>query len=377
MYFVVFGVWNIGFDCSDNCLNNTLQVANVLLSEGIDPTVPLYLATGLSTEGLATFRALNGARFATDSLFGLYTIVTADMVASWDHTAVPSALSATTFWTAVNFVVGQDGQMFIGNSVSHFSALLMIARRRGRKLSLHYNGGNVPLQDSKQLSPKKDLAVQTFRTPIKWVFCAQPNATSRQATHTFMNMTKVAVKSALEKTSLVPVGVTTADPRSDFAKFLVSLGVRVIYHTPSWAQHIASMVSRWKGEKESSRFARGKRSHLLYNAEAMIGTFLRIDVPILGILDEFVLYTDTDVLFMGDVEWKSILRKRYQRFVNSNDFARGVQRLANPGEIGVPRYFSMSSEFSRDTTAMDYNAGIMLLKLGHEDCISFVGDSPK
>ena len=344
-------------------MNNTFQIANVLLSEGIDPTVPLYLATGFSAEGLATFRALSRARFATDSLFGVYTLVTADMVAKWDHTAMPSApISATTFWTAVNFLVGQDSQIFIGNSASHFSALLMIARRQlGRKPSLHYNGGNVPLQDSRQLSPKKDLAVQTFRVPIKWVFCAQPNATSREATHTFMNMTKVAVKSALEKTSLVPVGMTTADPRSEFARFLVSLGVRVIYHTPSWAQHIASMVSRWEGEKESLRFAHSKRSHLLYNAEAMIGTFLRIDVPILGILDEFVLYTDTDVLFMGDVEWKSILRKRYQRFVNRNDFARGVQHLANPGEIGVPRYFSMSSEFSRDTTAMDYNAGIMLL----------------
>ena len=32
--------------------------------------------------------------------------------------------------------------------------------------------------------------------------------------------------------------------------------------------------------------------------DAMIGTFLRLDIPVLGFVDDFVLYTDVDVLFL-------------------------------------------------------------------------------
>ena len=29
----------------------------------------------------------------------------------------------------------------------------------------------------------------------------------------------------------------------------------------------------------------------------MIGTFLRVDIPVLGFVDDYVLYTDVDVMF--------------------------------------------------------------------------------
>jgi hypothetical protein len=31
--------------------------------------------------------------------------------------------------------------------------------------------------------------------------------------------------------------------------------------------------------------------------ESMIGTFLRVDIPVLGFVDDYVLYTDVDVMF--------------------------------------------------------------------------------
>ena len=43
------------------------------------------------------------------------------------------------------------------------------------------------------------------------------------------------------------------------------------------------------------------RSPLYAQLASMIGTFLRIDLPVLGFVDEFVLYTDVDVLFVQDV----------------------------------------------------------------------------
>ena len=75
------------------------------------------------------------------------------------------------------------------------------------------------------------------------------------------------------------------------------------------------------------------RSHLFGDADAMIGTFMRIDIPILGFRDEFILYTDVDVMFKTDIDWTALLGKTGEATIrNTNDFAEGKFNFSPAGK---------------------------------------------
>ncbi|CAJ1414275.1 unnamed protein product [Effrenium voratum] len=343
----------------DNCITNTLEVGNVLLSEGVSPAIPLYLATSLSKDELEQWREESKASVLVDNLFDAYTLVSRDMLAEeilreW----TPRLKHHKMFWPAVSFLLSMDAQMFIGHSISQFSGFLMQIRWRGRQPIIHYNSGtvrSVRLQETKQLASKENLGIPLFGKQIKWIFCIQPGRGDSSS-----HMAKVAIKSALAKTSLVPVGITTASPRSKFAADLVSAGVRLIYHTPSWMPHINSTIQRWTGAKH--RFGRLKKpSHLLSDLDAMVGTFLRIDIPILGLLDPFLFYADIDILFQNDVTWPKLLGVEEDIFQEIRHLPYEQQQFAKPGKPGLPRYFAMSAESEMKREAV--NAGVMLWNL--------------
>jgi hypothetical protein len=81
------------------------------------------------------------------------------------------------------------------------------------------------------------------------------------------------------------------------------------------------------------------------------GAYLRLDIPLLEATDEFVLYTDLDVLFLGD-----------------------------PGDWGdPPRFFSCAPEFWTDDWSY-CNTGVMImnvpaLRAEHEKLIAFAADN--
>ena len=81
-------------------------------------------------------------------------------------------------------------------------------------------------------------------------------------------MTMVAVKSTSAKTGLIPVCVTAEDPNSTVLVKLVSMGVRVIYHRPTWLE---SAEQFWE-----------KKNASLTQLNALVAQWLRIDIPILG-----------------------------------------------------------------------------------------------
>lgn len=322
-------------------MTNTHEIANVLLSEGISPSQPIYLATGLSKEELAEWREASTLPSATSSFFNVYTLVTREMVL--DSSEEHLAQSQQGFWSAVSFLLGLDASVFIGNSASTFSQLLMERRQWKDRPSISYSGDHFRYW-------KPAAPARIFSYPIKWIFCAQPQKASAHA----LNMAKVALRSARSKTSLVPVGVTTVAPDSAFAVSLVSLGARLIYHTPSWGPHVRSVVK--KLNNTAGRFKKKRRSHLLSDPEAMIGTFLRIDLPILGILDSFVLFADIDIIFQKDVTWEKLL--------GDVEATRKVPlKFAPPGQEGVPELFSMSAEIEQVNEPAEYNAGVMLLNM--------------
>ena len=106
------------------------------------------------------------------------------------------------------------------------------------------------------------------------------------------------------------------------------------------------------------------KSHLYGDPDAMIGTFMRIDIPILGFLDEFIFYTDVDVMFKGEVDWNTILEGADPDAIRkANDFASGQFQFSPPGKPGLPLYFSASSEMMKSENPFFMNAGVMLLNM--------------
>ena len=98
-------------------------------------------------------------------------------------------------------------------------------------------------------------------------------------------------------------------------------------------------------------------SHLFGQESAMVGTFLRIDVPVLAFIDKYVLYTDVDVFFRKDVKL--------------SDFGRRL-----------PRYYTVGTEshgelIKNGADQYSGNAGVMLINVPamrqtYDDFVSFI-----
>lgn len=346
----------------DNCMNNTQNIAELLITEGLDPRLPLYISTGLNTDELnkMVIPSQHGKGFS--GLSDFFTVVTKEVILQWGLQSTSYA-SSREQWGAVDSLIALAARTFVGNSVSSFSAYIMMARQRAGNAAWHYNGGSVPLQDAGFLRPRADMAVPTFREPLKWVFVIHVG--SSDLSTSFVNMVKVAVLSARYHTSLIPVCITTAEPRSPLSMWLVAHGVRVVHHTPDWAPRMREKVKDIIKRYEDSGTARDQLpSHLYGDPDAMIGTFMRIDIPIVGFLDEFVLYTDVDVMFKGDVDWGVLLDGvRSGPIYRHNDFARGKFKFTTLGQQGLPLYLSASSESTKQTKPEELNAGVLLLNM--------------
>ena len=348
----------------DNCINNTMNVAEVLVSEGLNPRLPLYISSGLSQAELEALSVSGQYGGGFQQLSEAFTVVTKEKI-------LKGALSEDWYtasrehWAAVDFIIAMEARSFVGNSVSTFSAFVMIDRERQGKGAFHYNGGGVPLQDSGFLRPHRSLAVPTFREPLKWVFSIHGGESSLSAS--FTEMVKVAVLSAKQHTSLVPVCVTTAAPDSEMSTWLVSLGVRVLHHKPEWYDALVAKVRALNSAKTSAGDATdADRSHLYGDPDAMVGTFARIDIPILGILDEYVLYTDVDVMFKSEIDWTTLLggsQKRLGALRKRVDLAKGRSAFGKSGELGAPLYLAASSEMQRTKDPAFLNAGVMVLNM--------------
>ncbi|CAL1162590.1 unnamed protein product [Cladocopium goreaui] len=337
--------WFSWIDRRDNCMNNTWHIGNVLLSEGISPALPVYLATGLSETDVRDLRNIPSMH----SFFNIYTVVTKAMLGLTTDVG-----EEREYWAAVDFILGRDAEWFVGNSISTFSALMMEFRARRKMPVLPYNAGKMALEEIDCIRPNKMTLIPPVRPVIKWLFILPQNVEQYDVVY---NMTMAAVNSALSKTRVVPVCVTTADPYSAIVVRLASMGVRIIHHTPKWTRDVNRMVERWNSV--------GERSFFQYfrplKAEEVIARWLRIDLPMLGLLDDFALYTDVSVVFTDDVNWMDLLGE------NHLNLARSMERkmfpgpffnnYAPPGKLGVPRFFAVPD--SKNTR----HSGVMLMNL--------------
>lgn len=156
---------------------------------------------------------------------------------------------------------------------------------------------------------------------MKWYFA------SNDRSHDFFPLIKAAVNSVLENTALEPNFIYDGAP-NELTQWLIDKGVNIINHRVSFFDSLEKYYDE----------------NLLTIAA---GTFLRCDIPILEQDDEFVLYTDCDVLFLKDFECD--LR---------------------------PEYFACSAQFDKKNFT-DFNAGVMLMNVkkmreSHSKFIEFI-----
>jgi hypothetical protein len=151
---------------------------------------------------------------------------------------------------------------------------------------------------------------------MKWFFCWCED-TDFRTDHNWRDLIRVSVESARRSTTLEPNFIYDGEP-SDFTAELSAEGVNVIFHRLSFTNAISDHCP----------------SDTHWQAVAR-GAFLRFDIPLVAENDdEFVLYTDADVIFQSD-----------------------------PTLTGyVPTFLAAAPQIARGAKG-DMNSGVMLLNL--------------
>lgn len=226
-------------------------------------------------------------------------------------------------------------EAFIGNSLSKFSALQMLKRKLDGRKFYQYNSGNIPFEMEWFDSTTK----LQLKTKLKWVFTTNSNSIN-----TFDSL-KVAVRSAIKNTNLDPYCVYDGPPNI-VSKWLEENGVKVIYHEFQLKKDVFRLT-RTDLENHIKSL-----SPLYALPDAIYATFARIDIPLLGFMDEVILYTDGDIVFINNFELK--------------DFP------------SIPKYFSCGpeSEFNVDSSS-PCNVGILLYNIRemmntYDDFVKFI-----
>ncbi|MEY2880288.1 MAG: hypothetical protein RLZZ15_2668 [Verrucomicrobiota bacterium] len=120
---------------------------------------------------------------------------------------------------------------------------------------------------------------------MRWFFSLSASTSTFDS---YARMVQVAVASAAQRTSLVPHFLFDGGP-CPLTAWLEARGVRVIY-----------CRSRFYPALDALARQLGKPEHLTIGS----GAFLRLEIPTLmrlfGWEDEFVAYTDCDIMFAGD-----------------------------------------------------------------------------
>src|SRR5574344_431201 len=111
---------------------------------------------------------------------------------------------------------------------------------------------------------------------MKWYFA------SNDKSEEFFPLIKAAVNSALENTTLKPYFIYDGK-ENELTQWLKNKGVEIVNHRVSFYDDLA---------KNYSQAALAVAS----------GAFLRCDIPIIAQEDDFVLYTDCDILFLKEFD---------------------------------------------------------------------------
>lgn len=150
----------------------------------------------------------------------------------------------------------------------------------------------------------------------KWYFCLSEASIDR-AHHGWREMVFAAVNSARIHTNLKPILLFDGE-ENEFLDALRKKGVEIIFHRVKFYD---ALVER---NKTSPGYA-----------SIASGAFLRVEIPLVEKEDDFVLYTDCDVLFMQDL----------------------------PNFDVYPEYFSCAPQTSKTDFVNDANSGVLVINI--------------
>ena len=389
-----------------NCFTNTDNLDRVFAIEGVPKELPVYVAVehiGAPPRSAAEYAQVRGLRQLADQGYALCgkTMLLAE----------GELVGREREWlAAVDYAVGRAAARVVGNSVSTFSALQLLRRQHEGadhgENDFHYNGGDVPLASVLWGAQRQR------RRPLKWVFTIHSNSSN-----SFNEMARVAVASALQHTTLIPVCIFYGRENPLSAWMRTAKGVRFVAHKPAWRH---KLKQAWRTTRALEL---GNVSSTNYKSlTALLATHLRIDVPvapasqyytlnlpghpgfpllvcmplhtllqpplypspsrtqILGFVDEYVFYADVDVMFVRDIDLATFAPlPAFFAVATDTDKLVAVRKFKSAGRLSLcdpePTPSKHSTDGSRAAVAtfratvpcmgeVDYgNAGVMLINV--------------
>ena len=242
-----------------------------------------------------------------------YTVLTKDdIMPEEDRRAVQDIHRGEIrdLWALIDFFACQKIDHFIGNSVSTFSAI-QIAMRDGIG-AYWYNSQSIPLAD----------LFKVYQMPLVYTYTEM----SQSAGKHLLQSSIISVRQHMPNNAIHILYHGNKDV--DFRQWLLSKGVIVHDHDPSWRPEIERM--RLNGNPATS--------HLFLHEGNYFGTWQRIDIP-LFIESEYCLLLDADTV---------------------------VRRPFTIADFGLDLTFgiAMSSEMFADDKSPS-NAGVTLMNVPH------------
>lgn len=144
----------------------------------------------------------------------------------------------------------------------------------------------------------------------------------------YFNMLKVTLISARKNTSLRLICLYDGKIGDPVYNLLKDFKVEIIIHELPYKKELMEIYSHEWMETELGKDIEYSR---------IFGTFMRMEIPIIEKEDEYVLYTDMDIIFNDDILLK---------------------------DLPHPAYLAAAPEFERDTKRMSYfNAGILVMNI--------------
>jgi hypothetical protein len=181
---------------------------------------------------------------------------------------------------------------------------------------------------------------------MKWFFC-WCQETEFRTDHGWADLIRVAVRSALQHPDLEPHFIYDGEP-SDLTAELEHAGVKIHYHRLSFIDVLTA-----------------HSSDPSYQAVAR-GAFLRFDIPLFAGSDDFVLYTDADVIFGERIDFRGY---QPEFLAAAPQFDRGTIRDMNSGVMVM----NVAGWRARRDDLLNFTALNMHLGLDQEVLREFVG----
>lgn len=160
---------------------------------------------------------------------------------------------------------------------------------------------------------------------MKCYICLTDSISTRKD---YLDLLQVTLISARKNTSLELVCLYDGEKDDATYKLLKKYHVHVIFHPIPYKQELMEIYPKEWMIKELGK-------EIDYNR--IFGTFMRMEIPMVEKEEEYVLYTDMDVIFNDDIRLEDLPR---------------------------PKYLAAAPEFDQDIQRMTaFNAGILLINI--------------